>query len=112
MHASNYVLDFDNFIANLEFNAKSIDGSGRHNRPKGVSQSLDKIFTYREYEKYRKEHHRQRFRGISPHWIQTSFKNRASFKRYYQSPDFVKSRVTKRLLNNMSKSYGSFRFKK
>ncbi len=111
MHASNYVLDFDNFIANLEFNAKSIDGSGRHNRPKGVSQSLDKIFTYREYEKYRKEHHRQRFRGISPHWIQTSFKNRASFKRYYQSPDFVKSRVTKRLLNNMSKSYGSFRFK-
>lgn len=111
LKSKNYIFDFDKFISTLETNVKSIDGSGRYTRPKGLSISLDKVFTYREYEKYRKEHHRQRFRGISPHWIQTSFKNRLNFKRYYQSSDFIKARSTKRILNYMSKSHGLFRFK-
>jgi hypothetical protein len=106
----NYVFDLERFIENLEHNAKSIDGSGRHNRPKSVSQTLSKVFTYREYEKYRKEHHRQRFRGISPHWIQTSFKNRYNFKYYYRS-DFSRTRRLKINLHRMSKYNGAFRIK-
>lgn len=105
-----YVFDIERFIDNLEYNIKSIDGSGRHNRPKSVSQTLNKVFTYREYEKYRKEHHRQRFRGISPHWIQTSFKNRFNFKHYYRS-DFSRTRRLKINLNRMSKYNGAFRIK-
>lgn len=107
----NYIFDFDRFFDTLDLNVRSLDGSGRHNRPKSVSHTLDKIFSYREYEKYRKEHHRQRFRAISPHWIQTSFKNRLNFKRYYKSVDSNKKRTTQRLLNYMSKSYGLFRHK-
>lgn len=109
-NALNYVFDVDGFVNNLEYNAKSIDGSGRHNRPKSVSQTLNKVFTYREYEKYRKEHHRQRFRGISPHWIQTSFKNRFNFKHYYRS-DFARTRRLKINLHRMSKYNGAFRIK-
>lgn len=97
-----------NFIDNLEIfsddlfkNSISLDGSGRLNRPKTSSQTLDRIFTYREYEKYRHEHHRQRFRGVTPHWIQNTFKNRTNFRYFYRSADKRKRIMTRVLLNRM-----------
>lgn len=100
---NNLFLGFENFLDDLNFLIISIDGSGRHNRPKTVAQTLNQIFTYREYEKYRHEHHRQRFRAISPHWIQNSFKNRAGFKYYYLSPDTIRRKLNRRLLSSMFK---------
>jgi len=97
----NLSVGFENFLDDLSYFTISADGSGRHNRPKSVSQTLDQIFTYREYEKYRHEHHRQRFRGISPHWIQNSFKNRAGFKHYYRSSEHYRRRLNRRLLDLM-----------
>jgi len=94
---------FDVFSINLFKNTMSIDGSGRHNRPKSVSQTLDSIFTYREYEKYRKEHHRQRFRSISPYWLQNSFRNRAHYAYGYRSPENKKRRQTHTALVMMLK---------
>jgi hypothetical protein len=95
--------NFDRFSVNLFKNTMSIDGSGKHNRPKSVSQTLDNIFTYREYEKYRKEHHRQRFRSISPYWLQNSFRNRAHYVYGYKSPENKKRRQTHTALVMMLK---------
>lgn len=97
----NLSFGFENFLDDLNYFTLTIDGSGRHNRPKGASQTLDQIFSYREYEKYRHEHHRQRFRGISPHWIQNSFKNRAGFKHYYRSSENYRRRLNRKLLDMM-----------
>ena len=69
---SNFPLvdDFLNFESNLFVRTKSLDGSGRFTRPKALLSRFDQIFTYREFEKFRKEHHRQRFRGVFPYWVQ------------------------------------------
>lgn len=96
-----FVENLELFSENLFHHSNSIDGSGRHNRPKNSAQTLDKIFTYREYEKYRHEHHRQRFRGITPHWVQNTFKNRSNFRHFYKSPDKRKRIMTRILLNRM-----------
>lgn len=107
---NDFVLEFDKFSNNLIYNSKTLDGSGRFHRPKGLSQTLDKIFTYREYEKYRKEHHRQRFRSISPHWIQNTRKNRLNFRQFYNSPDRQRHRMLFRKVRRMA-TYNS-RFKR
>lgn len=62
--------NFLNFESNLFIRTKSLDGSGRFTRPKGLLSRFDQIFTYREFEKFRREHHRQRFRGVFPYWVQ------------------------------------------
>lgn len=82
-----FVNNSENFFDSLFHNSKLLDGSGRYTRPRGLLTTLDQIFTYREFEKYRKEHHRQRFRGITPYWIQNSLKNRFNFKGFYSSPE-------------------------
>lgn len=94
---------FDVFSTNLFANVISIDGSGRHNRPRSAAQTLNNIFTYREYEKYRKEHHRQRFRSISPYWLQNSFRNRAHYTYGYRSPENKKRRQMHTALVTMLK---------
>lgn len=96
---NNLSVGFENFLDDLNYFTVSIDGSGRHNRPKKALYTLDQVFTYREYEKYRHEHHRQRFRGILPHWIQNSFKNRAGFKHYYRSSEKYRRRLNRKLLD-------------
>lgn len=101
LQKSNFVDNLEIFSEDLFKNSVSLDGSGRHNRPKSSSQTLDKIFTYREYEKYRHEHHRQRFRGVTPHWVQNTFKNRTNFKYFYRSHDKRKRIMTRVLLNRM-----------
>lgn len=101
LQKTNLIDDIEFFSENLFKSAVSIDGSGRHNRPKATSQTLDRIFTYREYEKYRHEHHRQRFRGITPHWVQNTFKNRTNFRYFYRSSDKRKRVMTRVLLNRM-----------
>lgn len=98
---TNLIDNVEFFSENLFNHTLSLDGSGRHNRPKASSQTLDKIFTYREYEKYRHEHHRQRFRGITPHWVQNTFKNRTNFRYFYRSSDKRKRVMTRVLLNRM-----------
>lgn len=98
---SAFVSDFEILLNNLFEQSVSLDGSGRHNRPKSVSQTLNKVFTYREYEKYRHEHHRQRFRGITPHWVQNTVKNRSSYQYFYRSAEYRKRKKTKFLLNKM-----------
>ena len=69
---SNFSLidNFLNFESNLFVRTKSLDGSGRLTRPKTLLSRFDRIFTYREFEKFKKEHHRQRFRGVFPYWVQ------------------------------------------
>ena len=62
--------NFLNFESNLFVRTKSLDGSGRVTRPKALLSRFDQIFTYREFEKFKKEHHRQRFRGVFPYWVQ------------------------------------------
>lgn len=98
---SSFAGDFEFLLNNLFDNSISIDGSGRHNRPKSVLQTLNKIFTYREYEKYRHEHHRQRFRGITPHWVQNTVKNRANYQYFFRSAEYRKRKKTRFLLNKM-----------
>ena len=75
--------DFLNFESNLFNKAKTQDGSGRFTMPKALNSRFDQIFTYREFEKFKREHHRQRFRGVFPYWIQ-----RASRK---LPPDYTSS---------------------
>lgn len=98
---STFTSNFEVLVNNLFEQSISVDGSGRHNRPKSVSQTLNKIFTYREYEKYRHEHHRQRFRGITPHWVQNTVKNRASYQYFFRSAEYRKRKKTRFLLNKM-----------
>lgn len=87
LNAKYFVTNSENFFNLIFKKSYSLDGSGRHLRPRGFALSLNNVFTYREFDKYRKEHHRQRFRGVTPYWIQNSLKNRFNFLEYYSSPE-------------------------
>ena len=95
-NSSNFVNNSENFFDSLFYNSKLLDGSGRYTKPRGLLTTLNQIFTYREFEKYRKEHHRQRFRGVTPYWIQNSLKNRFNFKGFYSSPEARYEELLKR----------------
>lgn len=82
-----FITNSENFFNLIFKKSYSLDGSGRHLRPRGFAISLNNVFTYREFDKYRKEHHRQRFRGVTPYWVQNSLKNRFNFLEYYSSPE-------------------------
>jgi hypothetical protein len=84
---SNFISNSEIFFDNVSKNARSIESSGRYTRTRSFLYSMDKVYTYREFDKYRREHHRQRFRSITPHWIQNSLKNRYNFTHYQKSPD-------------------------
>ena len=90
-----HVKQFNLFSNNLFSIARSLDGSGRHNRPRGFSYALNKIFSYREYEKYRREHHRQRFRSVTPYWIQRSLRDRKNFRNYYTPFSYIRKRLSR-----------------
>lgn len=76
--------DFEQFLSNLSYQTKNLDSSGRFSRVKTHMSRFDHIFTYREYEKFKKEHHRQRFRGVIPHWLQQA--PRRTSLRYLTGP--------------------------
>ena len=69
-NVSVFLNNFTNFELKTISNSRNLDGSGRFFRPKSQNFLINQIFTYREFEKFKKEHHRQRFRGVLPYWLQ------------------------------------------
>ena len=72
---NNKIQNFCNFTNNINNKLQKQQNIIHNKKINFLNQKINEIFTYSEYEKFKNDHHHQRFRAVFPYWIQRSTRN-------------------------------------
>jgi hypothetical protein len=93
----NIINEFDDFNKELINNMKIKQNIFNDRKSNFLNSKINKIYTYAEFDKFKNDFHRQRFRSVFPYWIQNSIRNVYQHKNDSIEPRYKGGPVWERL---------------